>query len=118
MRLLVCGTSDFSDYALLSSKLDEIVDTYNTEGSDVVLLNGCDLGPDSMAQAWAEERGYKVEVFAAKWKGHGIKDNPMRHAGMITKGKPDLVANFAPKGITCDMTARAHVAKIPVLQCA
>lgn len=115
MRVLVCGSRDFSTPGLVAHVLDRLVAT--GERSPVTLLHGAARGADTHAAAWASERGVDVEAFPADWRSQGRAAGLLRNQRMLEAG-PDVVVAFstawpATRG-TGDMCRRAFDAGVPV----
>lgn len=64
---LIAGSRTFTDYSLLSSKLDRIL----SNQQEVVIVTGGARGADSLAERYAKERGYGLKVFNANWNKYG-----------------------------------------------
>lgn len=80
MRVIIAGSRSFSDYDLLSDKCDNLLGRLNTNAIEIV-SGGCQ-GPDSLGEAYAEEKGYKITRFPANWKEHGKSAGPIRNREM------------------------------------
>lgn len=65
MKTIICGSREFTDYALFSIAMEEIA----WEISEVV--SGLAKGPDTMAIRWATERNIPVAKFPANWDKFG-----------------------------------------------
>lgn len=88
MRLLVCGSRDWADRALLGRVLDGLRETFDDEPT---IVQGEARGADRMAREWAEARGLTVEGWAADWSlGRGA--GYARNAAMIASGVDGVVA--------------------------
>lgn len=112
MRLLVCGSRDFSDRPFLYAALDRLT------GIEV-LIEGEAPGADTLAREWATERGIPVLKFPAAWRKHGKAAGPMRNKQMLDEGKPDLVVAFICKPLTAsrgtnNMITQANKAGVEV----
>ena len=118
MIVLVCGGRTFADGRRLWRVLDHL------HGIDPITLivQGCALGADAFALAWAVERGvpHTGEKYAAAWKKLGRAAGPIRNRKMLTE-KPDLVLAF-PRADgfwgrgTQDMIKQATAAGIRVIR--
>lgn len=75
---LVVGSRGFSDYALLSDKLDRLLVNQNR----VVIVSGGASGADTLAIRYAGERGYRCIVFSAEWETYGKKAGYIRNRAM------------------------------------
>lgn len=127
-RVLVCGGRHY-DWAKALEWLDryafERISRYvqhiNLHSSDMVIIHGSNefVGPkgaDLGAAKWAELRGFKTEVYEAKWKTHGLAAGPVRNAKMLKEGQPDVVIAFPGHKGTDHMVGLAIVAGIPVIR--
>lgn len=116
MKVLVCGSRDFSDALMLVEKLDELHDLHEFS----VVIEGEALGADTMAAAWAEERDISVMPFPANWAKYGRAAGPIRNKQMLDEGKPDLVVAFysnkAKSKGTANMVAQAIKAGVTVVE--
>jgi hypothetical protein len=110
MKIIVCGTRTFDDYALLCSKLDAI-----TKGvKKVIVVSGGAAGADRLGERWAFERGHSYEVYHADWS-QGKKAGPLRNSEMVESGARALVAFWDGKSPgTKDIIAKAEKAKLQV----
>lgn len=111
MRVLVCGSRDWTDEAMVSTVLDGLyvmtdVEHGITGVAEFVVIEGGAKGADGCAKWWAEqsplhshnERPGDVRfehlVFPADWATHGKAAGAIRNRAMLTEGKPDLVVAF------------------------
>ena len=78
LRLLICGTRTFGDYALLCRECDAIAAHY----SAVEVVSGGANGADLLGERWAHERGWPVRRFPADWRRHGRSAGPIRNREM------------------------------------
>lgn len=83
---LVVGSRSITDYAFVRAKLDEILAPY---APDIVIVSGGARGVDSLAEAYAEERGYIKAIFPADWdrygKSAGYRRNVQMHKYLVNK---------------------------------
>lgn len=77
-KVIIAGTRDFSDYALLCSYADEVL----AGKEDVEIVSGGAKGADALGEQYARERGYALKVFPAEWKKYGRAAGPVRNAQM------------------------------------
>ena len=89
MRVLVCGSRDFTRSKRLGEVLDAYADLYEIEA----VIEGCAVGADRMAEGWARLRGVPVEHYPALWLVQGRGAGAIRNAAMLA-AKPDLVLAF------------------------
>lgn len=92
MRLLVTGSRDFKDWALLFEALDGLLD------QDLqVVVGDCPTGADLLAREFSEAFIGLSEVYEADWKTWGKKAGPLRNQRMIDSGV-DLCYGFLQPG--------------------
>ncbi len=88
MRVLVCGSRDYTDFDYISkvlSEIDRITD----------LAHGDARGADRLAGAWAGRHpSIAVYPYPANWKGLGRGAGPARNNQMLKEFRPDLVIAF------------------------
>lgn len=80
-RVVIAGSRNFSDYALFSSVVDKCLSRIRNE-YDIIILSGHCSGADMMAERYAKENGYGLEVFPADWS-LGRKAGPLRNKQMV-----------------------------------
>ncbi len=123
MRILVCGSRDYTNRIKLWQTLDEILARFSDllTTPDLLLIQGGAKGADDLAKEWANERGINQHEYPADWKKYGKAAGPLRNKQMLDEGKPDLVIAFpkngnidATKG-TKDMVDQAYLRNIPVI---
>lgn len=75
---LVVGSRTFDDFDRLESELDAAL-----EGTaNVVIVSGGAKGADSLAEKYADKKGYEKAVFKANWKQYGRAAGPKRNEEM------------------------------------
>lgn len=115
MRLLVCGSRDWTDQAFI----DQTLDAYHAEHPVTVVIEGEAAGADVMARSWGLRRGVTVRRFPADWARYGKAAGPIRNQQMLDEGRPDAAIaftyNLATSRGTRDMVDRARSAGLPVL---
>jgi hypothetical protein len=110
MRLLVCGSRDWSDRRAVYQILDEL--------QPRVIISGACSGADTIAADYARASGVDLIEMPAEWRRHGRAAGPIRNREMLGQS-PDLVVAFHPdiktsKG-TRDMVRQAERAGVPVV---
>lgn len=75
---LVVGSRSFTDYELMSRKLDSLL----SGESNVVIVSGGARGADRLAERYARSRGYALRVFPAKWDLYGPSAGYRRNVTM------------------------------------
>lgn len=87
---LVVGSRGFNDYELMKRKLDSLL----AHQSKIVIVSGGARGADSLAERYAKERGYELEVYPANWKLHGNRAGYIRNEQMHKR-----ISNAAKRGV-------------------
>lgn len=79
MKILVCGSREFSDYDYFSQRLDEYLSSADL--SKIEIVSGGARGADSFAERYAQDRNLKFTKFPADWQQYG------RAAGYVRNGE-------------------------------
>lgn len=112
MRVLVCGGRNFSNRALLTTKLDDL----HLERKFTALMHGGQTGADTMASQWAKAKGgIERYVCKAEWDKYADAAGPIRNARMLD-WQPDLVVAFPGGNGTADMVRKARAAGVEVIE--
>lgn len=117
MRVLVCGSRDYTNMGELCETLDLLLMEH---GEIDVLIEGGASGADALARDWAESVGIPIMRFPADWKKYGLAAGPIRNKQMLVEGKPDLVVAFPSNGLenslgTKNMVKQARAAGIKTI---
>jgi len=88
MKILICGSRNFSDKALIKGFINSCPD-------DTIIIEGEARGADSIARDCALERGLIVEKFPANWDRDGKSAGPIRNSQMLKEGNPDIVVAYS-----------------------
>ena len=109
MRVLVCGSRNWTDYAVIERRMEALPPW-------TVIIEGEARGVDKAARQIAKHLGLEVVPFSAKWEKYGKAAGRIRNQQMLDEGKPDMVLAFLMSDSvgTKDMIARARKAEIPV----
>lgn len=114
MRLLVCGSRDYTNREAVKREILEI----RNDGYWIILLHGGARGADTLAGVIAADFDIDVVVFQAEWGRYGKSAGPIRNQRMLDEGKPDMVLAFTThletSNGTRDMVMRANKAGIEV----
>lgn len=94
MRILVCGSRSWTDYARLKSILAQHGGESAGDMPDVVVIDGGARGADAMAYKAAIELRYGSERYFADWTRYGKSAGLRRNERMLKEGHPDLVLAF------------------------
>lgn len=114
MKLILCGSRDWSDRAAIAEVLNRIL------GHDVIAMHGDARGADRLAAEIARECGWATVPFPvtdADWKRYGRGAGPRRNLQMLEAGA-QLVVAFRCRGEspgTDHMVNSAMKAGVPVI---
>lgn len=78
--LLIAGSRTFNDY----NKLCEVADNLlvNQQGKHIIIVSGGAKGADSLAERYADERGYIKHIMPADWNRYGKSAGYRRNEDM------------------------------------
>lgn len=111
MKVLITGSREFTDAALLVRVLDDLLARY---GALILVHGACPTGADAIADRWgrraqATDRNVLIDRFPANWGTYGRAAGMRRNAEMVSAGADLCLAFFEP-GATNRGTA--HCAKL------
>lgn len=69
--LLVVGSRTFTDYDLMCTKLDHLLSRYTEMCVPICIVSGGARGADQLAERYAKDHDYQLEVFPADWNKYG-----------------------------------------------
>jgi len=91
-RVLVTGSRDWNDEAVVCAELDRWL---RASPVPLVLLHGaCPTGADHIAYCWALKNGVRVRTFSPDWRKYGRSAGPRRNALMVAQ-HPHVALAFA-----------------------
>ena len=84
MRFFVCigGVREFNDYDFAKQKIDICLSRLSKCGEITIVTGHC-KGTDMLAECYAFERGYSLEVYPADWEKYGRSAGPRRNKQMV-----------------------------------
>jgi hypothetical protein len=94
-RIIVCGGREYADRVVIYTVLDLLAPREIAQGE----ANGA----DSLAKAWAAERGVPCARFPALWNIEGKSAGPKRNRRMFAGFEPDGTVSFPGGRGTADM---------------
>lgn len=89
-KVLVCGQRDFVNKIYLFRVLDDLHQMHDIYR----IVHGAARGADSLAGAWASERGIMCASYPANWSKYGKAAGPIRNQEMLDMENPDFVVAF------------------------
>jgi hypothetical protein len=109
MRILVTGSRDWTDVAVIDDALREAV--RGVPADEVVIVHGdCPTGADAIVDMLALASGFTVEKYPAQWEVHGKAAGPIRNAKMVEDGA-DVCLAF-PQGVSRGTRGCIELAKV------
>lgn len=84
IRIVVAGSRDFYDYAVLSERLDFYFSQQNQ--SHIQIVSGGARGADRLGERYAREHDINYTVFPANWNAHGKAAGMIRNRDMAEYG--------------------------------
>ena len=78
VKIIVAGTRDFNDYALLKEKLDKVLAHFGK----FEVVSGKARGADSLGERYARENDLPIAEFPAEWDKYGKSAGYRRNAEM------------------------------------
>lgn len=93
LRILVCGSRDWTDYDFLAEVLDSLA---VQEGAPYVerIAHGAARGADRLAGFWAAKRNIEVSEYPADWNRMGRSAGFLRNSLMLREFEPTTVVAF------------------------
>ena len=78
MKVIIAGSRDFDDYALLEKQCDELLVVYD----DVEIVSGGARGADRLGERYAGKRELPLRRFPTDWDQYGKRAGHVRNAEM------------------------------------
>ena len=86
-RLVVAGSRDFDDYALLSAALDKLL----AGKTNITIVSGTARGADRLGERYAAEHNLRIERFPAEWEKYHKGAGPIRNMKMVQSADAVIV---------------------------
>lgn len=90
IKITIGGCRDYNDYETFCSFAEECINEHSA--NDITVLSGHCSGVDMMAERFANEKGYSLEIHPAQWNRYGKAAGPIRNKIMVEKS--DLVIAY------------------------
>ncbi len=107
-KVIIAGSRDFRDYALLCSFADQAL----AGAEDIEIVSGGARVADALGERYAQERRYALKVFHAEGKKWGRAAGPIRNSEMagyadaliafwdgVSSGTRDMIRKAEEKGL-------------------
>lgn len=111
MRLIIAGGRHLDDVALIRRALARA----HAIKPITVLIHGGSAALGIAAEDWAREMRLHVVRYPANWRELGKRAEASRNAFMLQDSRPDMVLALPGGNDTQDLIARAHRARVPVI---
>ena len=93
INIVVAGGREYQNYPELSQRLDQIISELNIPSNmGINIVSGGARGADTLAEKYAQEKGYGMQVFPADWKNKGLSAGMQRNRQMAKAG--DVLVAF------------------------
>lgn len=96
-RILVTGSRDWLDTAMVWQALAEAVRDLPADREVVLVSGACPRGADALAEDWGRKYGATVEQHPANWSLEGKRAGFIRNARMVNLGA-DVCLAFIRNG--------------------
>lgn len=117
VRVIVCGSRNWSDRNIIADKLNDLVLARGWRFPDPIIVHGAARGVDRLAGEEAEKAGLLVEVHPAQWDKYGNAAGLKRNEKMAKLGADLCVAFWDGQSTgTKHMMDTALAHGIPVIQ--
>ena len=80
MRVVIGGCRDYNDYNSFTSYLYKYLSAYD---DSITIVSGHCSGVDTMAERFAHENSFSLEIIPAEWKKYGKAAGPIRNETMV-----------------------------------
>lgn len=87
MKIIIAGGRDFNDYYTLCRVCDHML----SEQSEIEIISGTANGADKLGEQYANDRGYRLKQFPAKWSLYGKSAGYLRNEQMAEYGEALIV---------------------------
>lgn len=90
MRIIIAGSRDFNNYAILKHNVINILLILSPSGElNVEFISGTARGADQLGEKFAEEYNYPIKRFPADWDKYGKSAGYKRNEQMALYAKED-----------------------------
>jgi len=113
MRITIGGSRDFEDYEVFSKFVGECIKDLKP-CEKITILSGHCRGTDLMAERYADEMGYGIEIYPADWKKYGRAAGPKRNMVMIENSDAVIAFRDGKSRGTKNLVEMAKKKNIPV----
>ena len=112
MKVIVAGSRDFKDYALLKEFLDKLV-IFRSDFTEIV--SGTASGADKLGERYAQENNLAIKRFPADWEKYGKVAGHIRNRQMAEYADACVVFWDGQSKGSANMVKVAHELKLPLV---
>ena len=69
-KVIIAGSRGFSNYKLLKEKCNRFLREKRKE-CNIIIVSGHARGADTLAEKYAQDEGFSLEIYPAQWKKYG-----------------------------------------------
>lgn len=92
--MTIGGCRTYNNYTRLKTTIDKIISQLGND-TEIVILSGHCKGVDMLAEQYAYDNGYTLEIYKADWNKYGKSAGPIRNEMMIKSS--DYIVAFWDK---------------------
>ena len=78
-KVIIAGGRDFADYDLLKSTMNNLLKNIKDR---IIIVSGAARGADQLGEKYANEMGYSIKRYPARWDLYGNAAGPIRNEEM------------------------------------
>lgn len=112
MKVIVAGSRDFKDYALLKEFLDKLV-IFRSDFTEIV--SGTASGADKFGERYAQEHNLAIKRFPADWEKYGKAAGHIRNRQMAEYADACVVFWDGQSKGSVNMAKVARELKLPLV---
>lgn len=98
---LVTGSRTFDNYNMMCNHLDYLL--WNYRNQYVSIVSGHEKGTDTLAERYADERGYDKVIMPAEWNTYGNRAGFIRSEEMHK-----FISAYEKRGVVCFWDGQSH----------
>lgn len=93
LRIIIAGSSDFDNYDLLSSTLQDYLKDITS--NDITIISGTAKGADQLGKKYARDNDIPITRFPADWDKYGLGAGLIRNKAMAEYAAQEQGVLFA-----------------------
>ena len=82
IKVVIGGCRDYNNYEEFCDFVEECL-SEDSRRMKIVIISGHCTGTDIMAEQYAKEKGYELQIFPAQWSKYGRAAGPKRNKEMV-----------------------------------